>query len=211
MTAPIRSAPGGRSTARRAGAPGARGHRDAVRAAGHRADGDGLTGGRLTYLLVLAVVLILAAGVQRRARGVVIGTVAAGPAARSPACSTASMWFVAGAVRAHLALPAAGAQGAARVRRSGRRRAAGRTTATRARRHPVGCRPVTERTLVLVKPDGVARGLVGEVITRLERKGLRLVAAELRTLTATSPRRTTPSTASGRSSARSSSSSPAAR
>ena len=39
-----------------------------------------------------------------------------------------------------------------------------------------------ERTLVLVKPDGVARGLVGEVITRLERKGLRLVAAQLRTL-----------------------------
>jgi len=41
---------------------------------------------------------------------------------------------------------------------------------------------VTERTLVLVKPDGVSRGLVGEVITRLEAKGLRLVAAELRTL-----------------------------
>ncbi|MCA0143941.1 nucleoside-diphosphate kinase [Blastococcus sp. LR1] len=41
---------------------------------------------------------------------------------------------------------------------------------------------MTERSLVLVKPDGVARGLVGEVITRLERKGLRLVAAELRTL-----------------------------
>src|SRR3712207_7078420 len=37
------------------------------------------------------------------------------------------------------------------------------------------------RTLVLVKPDGVARGLVGEVISRLEAKGLRLVAAELRT------------------------------
>ena len=48
--------------------------------------------------------------------------------------------------------------------------------------HPVGCRPVSERTLVLVKPDGVSRGLVGEVITRLEAKGLRLVAAELRTL-----------------------------
>jgi nucleoside-diphosphate kinase len=43
---------------------------------------------------------------------------------------------------------------------------------------------VTDRTLVLVKPDGVARGLVGEVITRLESKGLRLVAAELRTLSA---------------------------
>jgi nucleoside-diphosphate kinase len=41
---------------------------------------------------------------------------------------------------------------------------------------------VTERTLVLVKPDGVSRGLVGEVITRLEAKGLRLVAAELCTL-----------------------------
>ena len=40
----------------------------------------------------------------------------------------------------------------------------------------------TERTLVLVKPDGVRRGLVGEVISRLERKGLALVAVELRTL-----------------------------
>jgi nucleoside-diphosphate kinase len=43
---------------------------------------------------------------------------------------------------------------------------------------------VTERTLVLVKPDGVARGLVGEVIRRVEAKGLRLAALELRTLTA---------------------------
>ncbi len=34
-----------------------------------------------------------------------------------------------------------------------------------------------ERTLVLVKPDGVQRGLVGEVISRLEKRGLRLVAA----------------------------------
>jgi len=41
---------------------------------------------------------------------------------------------------------------------------------------------VSERTLVLVKPDGVSRGLVGEVIKRLEAKGHRLVAAELRTL-----------------------------
>jgi len=39
-----------------------------------------------------------------------------------------------------------------------------------------------ERTLVLVKPDGVARGLVGEIIGRFERRGLRLVAADLRTL-----------------------------
>jgi nucleoside-diphosphate kinase len=35
-----------------------------------------------------------------------------------------------------------------------------------------------ERTLVLVKPDGVERGLIGEVIARLERRGLRLVAAK---------------------------------
>jgi nucleoside-diphosphate kinase len=39
-----------------------------------------------------------------------------------------------------------------------------------------------ERTLVLCKPDAVARGLIGEVIGRLERKGFRLVAMELRSL-----------------------------
>ena len=42
---------------------------------------------------------------------------------------------------------------------------------------------MTERTLVLVKPDGVSRGLVGEVLGRLERKGYRLVAVQMRTLT----------------------------
>lgn len=35
-----------------------------------------------------------------------------------------------------------------------------------------------ERTLVLVKPDGVKRGLVGEILTRFERKGLKIVAAK---------------------------------
>jgi nucleoside-diphosphate kinase len=39
-----------------------------------------------------------------------------------------------------------------------------------------------ERTLVLVKPDGVVRGLTGEIIGRIERKGLRIVALEQRTL-----------------------------
>jgi Nucleoside diphosphate kinase len=39
---------------------------------------------------------------------------------------------------------------------------------------------VTERTLVLVKPDGVERGLIGEVISRIERKGLKIVAMDLR-------------------------------
>ena len=41
---------------------------------------------------------------------------------------------------------------------------------------------MSERTLVLVKPDGVARGLVGEVLKRIETKGYKLVALEMRTL-----------------------------
>lgn len=40
------------------------------------------------------------------------------------------------------------------------------------------------RTLIIVKPDAVERGLVGEILGRLERKGLALAAAELRTLDA---------------------------
>jgi len=41
---------------------------------------------------------------------------------------------------------------------------------------------VSERTLVLVKPDAVRRGLVGEVLQRYERKGLRIVAMDQRTV-----------------------------
>jgi nucleoside-diphosphate kinase len=40
----------------------------------------------------------------------------------------------------------------------------------------------TERTLVLVKPDAVRRGLIGDVIGRIERKGLTIRALQLRTL-----------------------------
>ena len=36
-----------------------------------------------------------------------------------------------------------------------------------------------DRTFVMIKPDGVARGLAGEIISRLEKKGLKLVAARL--------------------------------
>ena len=43
---------------------------------------------------------------------------------------------------------------------------------------------MSERTLVLIKPDGVARGLVGEVLGRIERKGFSIVALQMRTLTA---------------------------
>jgi nucleoside-diphosphate kinase len=40
-----------------------------------------------------------------------------------------------------------------------------------------------ERTLILVKPDAFARNLTGEIIARFERKGLRLVALNLMTMT----------------------------
>jgi len=43
---------------------------------------------------------------------------------------------------------------------------------------------MTQRTLVLLKPDTVRRGLVGEVLSRFEAKGLSLVAMELRTIDA---------------------------
>jgi nucleoside-diphosphate kinase len=39
-----------------------------------------------------------------------------------------------------------------------------------------------EKTLVLVKPDGVQRGLIGEVIRRLEQRGLRIIAAKFQSV-----------------------------
>ena len=41
---------------------------------------------------------------------------------------------------------------------------------------------MSERTLILVKPDGVRRGLIGEVISRIERKGLTIAELQMRTL-----------------------------
>jgi nucleoside-diphosphate kinase len=43
--------------------------------------------------------------------------------------------------------------------------------------------PAVERTLILVKPDGLARSLTGEVLRRVEAKGYRIVALELRSAT----------------------------
>ena len=43
---------------------------------------------------------------------------------------------------------------------------------------------MTERTLILVKPDGVKRGLSGQILSRIEAKGYTLVAVELRTASA---------------------------
>jgi nucleoside-diphosphate kinase len=44
-----------------------------------------------------------------------------------------------------------------------------------------GEQSVRERTLVLVKPDAVQRGLIGEVLRRIEAKGYRVIAVDLRT------------------------------
>ena len=45
---------------------------------------------------------------------------------------------------------------------------------------PLALRLMTERSLVLIKPDAVRRGLAGEVLARFERKGLSIVAMDLR-------------------------------
>jgi len=39
--------------------------------------------------------------------------------------------------------------------------------------------PKEEKTLVLIKPDGVKRGLVGEVVSRIEKRGLKIIALEM--------------------------------
>jgi hypothetical protein len=57
--------------------------------------GAGLTGARLTVLLVLSIVLILAAGVQRRSRGLYIGTALQVPLLLTGLLNSV-MWFVAG-------------------------------------------------------------------------------------------------------------------
>jgi len=39
--------------------------------------------------------------------------------------------------------------------------------------------PKEEKTVVLIKPDGVKRGLIGEIISRIERRGLKIIALEM--------------------------------
>lgn len=45
--------------------------------------------------------------------------------------------------------------------------------------HEIVDKVKTERSFVMVKPDGVARGLVGQVMTRIEQRGLKIVACKL--------------------------------
>ncbi len=91
---------------------------------------------------------------------------------------------VAAAVRR--AIDASGPDGSGRGggfalrRRSGAGRSSGRWCAAR----PVGSASMSNQTLVLCKPDAVERRLVGEIVGRLERKGLTIVAMEQRTIDA---------------------------
>ena len=48
----------------------------------------------------------------------------------------------------------------------------------------IACGAMSDRTLVLLKPDAVERGLVGEILSRFETKNLKVVAMDLRTLDA---------------------------
>ena len=41
---------------------------------------------------------------------------------------------------------------------------------------------VKERTLILIKPDAIQRGLIGEIVTRFEKKGLKLIGTKMMTL-----------------------------
>ena len=43
-------------------------------------------------------------------------------------------------------------------------------------------RVAVERTLVIIKPDGVQRGLIGEIVGRLERRGLKIVGLDMATI-----------------------------
>ena len=43
---------------------------------------------------------------------------------------------------------------------------------------------MSQRTLILVKPDGVRRNIIGDVISRIERKGLKVIAMEMRAIEA---------------------------
>lgn len=48
----------------------------------------------------------------------------------------------------------------------------------------IACGAMSDRTLVLLKPDAVERGLIGQILSRFETKGLKVVAMDLRTLDA---------------------------
>jgi len=57
-----------------------------------------------------------------------------------------------------------------------------------------------ERTLSIIKPDAVAKNVIGEIYARFEKAGLKVVAAKYKQLSPVKPKASTPCTASVRSS-----------
>src|SRR5688572_4581890 len=80
--------------------------------------------------------------------------------------------------------PCSGSPGRATTRRSGADRLSVKPSNTNWANTKLET-PMIERTLVLIKPDAVRRGLVGELLGRFERKGLTIDALLLRTMDAT--------------------------
>ena len=155
----------------------------------------------------LAYVLVASAlsGVSLLLTGLMTGYLAAGsvqvrllirlaaarPAARAALTGAAGLWELAGAgsvviVMAAIIYRGAGApRPAPRLARAGKLSSRGLSADLLATTGQPPCkkeRRCRKRTLVLIKPDGVRRGLIGAVISRIECKGLSVVALELRTL-----------------------------
>jgi nucleoside diphosphate kinase len=59
-----------------------------------------------------------------------------------------------------------------------------------------------ERTLSIIKPDAVAKNVIGDIYSRFEKAGLKVVAAKMKHLSRRKRKASTPCTASARSSAR---------
>jgi nucleoside-diphosphate kinase len=168
--------------------------------------GGGLTGTALGYLIGLAVLLLLLTGLQGRPWAIWVNLVVqlapiAGfllyPGIGFIGVLFAAVWALIAYFRAEVlrrqrrgASPASGrdpqpGQLGARPQRVGDPPACGgvpHPLAGDSRRtdQPGTLSAVTERTLLLIKPDGVERRLVGEIVSRIERKGLTFAALELR-------------------------------
>ena len=139
--------------------------------------GGGLTAWSMAYLIGFAVLLVLLAGVQGRpwaiwvnlgVQVVLIAGFVVYPGVGFIGVVFAVVWVLIAYLRAEV------------LRRQRQRPAARPAAARRTDRRLGTLCAVTERTLVLIKPDGVERRLVGEILSRIERKGLTIAALELK-------------------------------
>ncbi|BCI86884.1 hypothetical protein NIIDMKKI_20900 [Mycobacterium kansasii] len=141
--------------------------------------GGGLSPASLGYLIGLAAALILLAGLQRRpwaiwvnlgVQLVLLAGFAVYPGVGFVGVLFTGVWVLIAYFRAEVR----------RRQRGERRRQAEPGLPCEFSVGHLLLATVTERTLVLIKPDGVQRGLIGEIIGRIERKGLTVAALELR-------------------------------